>query len=135
MAFTSRSVNLSWTPPLNTHNSPILHYVIHVRVGEEGDWNEKDSVETPHNATVYQVDKLQPFTTYSFRVTAVNAVGKSHHSKESYYMLTLREGKVRSHANFSRNDEFKKPAQNIICFRTKRKQEFPVNPFSKLFSI
>ena len=92
MAFTSRSVNLSWTPPLNTHNSHVSHYLIHVRVGEDGTWDKGAVLETQTNATVFQVDNLLPFTTYSFRVTAVNAMGRSHHSKESYYMLTLREG-------------------------------------------
>ena len=93
MAFTSRSVNLSWTPPLNMHNSLVSHYLIHVRVGEDGGWDKGAVLETETNATVFQVDNLLPFTTYSFRVTAVNAMGRSHHSKESYYMLTLREGK------------------------------------------
>ena len=93
MAFTSRSVNLSWTPPLNSHNSPISHYLIHIRVGENGIWDET-VLETDDNSTVFQVNDLQPFTTYSFRVTAVNAMGRSHHSKESYYMLTLREGET-----------------------------------------
>ncbi len=94
MAFTSRSVNLSWTPPLNSHNSPVSHYLIHVRVGEDGEWDDESAAMlTETNATVYQVTNLQPFTTYSFRVTAVNGMGQSGHSKESYYMLTLREGK------------------------------------------
>lgn len=91
MGFTSRSVNLSWTPPFNTHNSPISHYLIHVRVGENGIWDETNTLETQSNATVFQVDDLQPFTTYSFRITALNALGRSHPSKESYYMITLRE--------------------------------------------
>ena len=93
MAFTSRSVNLSWTPPLSTHNSLVSHYLIHVREGEDGTWDADSSIlETGNNATVYRVTDLQPFTTYSFRVTAVNGMGRSSHSKESYYMLTLREG-------------------------------------------
>ena len=94
MGFTSRSVNLSWTPPLNVHNSPVSHYLIQIRVGEDGIWEERHGsvIETPDNATVFQVGDLQPFTTYSFRVTAVNAMGNSQYSKESYYMLTLREG-------------------------------------------
>lgn len=91
MGFTSRSVNLSWAPPLNTHNSALSHYLIHVRVGEDGGWDQKNIIATPNNATVFQVHDLLPFTTYSFRVTAVNAIGRSHHSKESYYMITLRE--------------------------------------------
>ena len=94
MGFTSRSVNLSWTPPLDTHNSPVSHYLIHVRVGEGGDWDQtgKGVLQTQDNSTFFQVADLQPFTTYSFRVAAVNAIGRSHHSQESYYMMTLREG-------------------------------------------
>lgn len=90
MAFTSRSVNLSWTPPLNPQISPISHYLLDIRVGESGIWGDK-RIETATNATVYQVYNLEPFTTYSFRVTAVNAMGRSHNSQSSYYMLTLRE--------------------------------------------
>lgn len=41
----------------------------------------------------FQVVGLQPFTVYSFRVVAVNALGRSPQSKESYYFVTLREGK------------------------------------------
>jgi hypothetical protein len=37
---------------------------------------------------------LAPFTTYSFRVSAVNPHGASLLSKISYYMLTLREGEL-----------------------------------------
>jgi hypothetical protein len=37
---------------------------------------------------------LAPFTTYSFRVSAVNPHGASPLSKISYYMLTLREGEL-----------------------------------------
>ena len=98
MGFTSRSVNLSWAPPLSAHNSPISHYLIHVREGEDGRWtNEDDEVnnvsETSDNKTMFSVVELKPFTTYSFRVVAVNAMGRSKPSKVSYYMLTLREGK------------------------------------------
>jgi len=95
MGFTSRSVNLSWTPPLNAHNAPVSNYLIHVRQGEGGQWGDglgSKTVETSSNKTVFRVESLSPFTTYSFRVTAVNEVGASKQSKESYYMLTLREG-------------------------------------------
>ena len=46
---------------------------------------------TGHNSTVYSVTGLKPFSVYSFRVTAVNGVGQSGESEESYYMITLRE--------------------------------------------
>lgn len=64
MSFTSRSVNLSWAPPQNTHSSPVTHYIIHTRVGEEGHWNVQDGILTPSNATSYQVTRLQPYTVY-----------------------------------------------------------------------
>lgn len=66
MSFTSRSVNLSWAPPPNTHSSPVTHYIIQTRVGEEGQWNEQDGILTPNNETSYQVTKLQPFTVYRY---------------------------------------------------------------------
>nr|XP_040579012.1 tyrosine-protein phosphatase 99A-like [Lepeophtheirus salmonis] len=97
MAFTAKSVNLSWTPPLNTHHSPIHHYLIHIRVGEHGSWNANSVLTTDTNATVFQVKHLSPFTTYSFKVSAVNDIGISEESKESYYTMTLRtkpSGKV-----------------------------------------
>ncbi|GFU26415.1 tyrosine-protein phosphatase 99A [Nephila pilipes] len=86
MGFTSRSVNLSWAPSVDNHNSPILHYIIHVRVGEMGEWESAMGIMTPDNKTSYHVIGLQPYTVYSFRVMAVNAIGASEPSKESYYM-------------------------------------------------
>ncbi|KAF5300366.1 hypothetical protein FQR65_LT00987 [Abscondita terminalis] len=93
MSFTSRSVNLSWAPTQDTHYSPVTHYIIHTRVGEDGEWNVIDGILTPNNETNYYVTNLQPYTVYSFRVVAVNAMGASGPSKESYYMVTLRESK------------------------------------------
>ncbi|XP_075676436.1 protein tyrosine phosphatase 99A isoform X4 [Dermatophagoides pteronyssinus] len=91
MSFTSRSVNLSWAPSFNSHNSPVLNYIIHTRIGENGDWDSMNGISTLDNRTEYYIDKLQPFTVYSFRVIAVNAIGASQPSKESYYTVTLRE--------------------------------------------
>ncbi|UXI20835.1 hypothetical protein NH340_JMT06778 [Sarcoptes scabiei] len=91
MSFTSRSVNLSWAPSINSHNSPVLNYIIHTRIGENGDWDSMNGISTLDNRTEYFIDKLQPFTVYSFRVIAVNAIGASQPSKDSYYTVTLRE--------------------------------------------
>ena len=62
---------------------------------EETSWKEGSyTVETPDNVTLFQVSGLNPFTTYSFRVTAVTAARakKSKPSESSFYMFTLREG-------------------------------------------
>lgn len=68
-------------------------FFIVFRVGEEGEWNVIDEILTPSNQSSYQVTNLHPYTVYSFRVVAVNAMGASQPSKQSYYMVTLREGK------------------------------------------
>nr|CAH0108119.1 unnamed protein product [Daphnia galeata] len=116
MGFTSRSVNLSWAPSLSSHGSPISHYIIHTRsqvietfptssqvpldpspfspVGEEGEWDVQNALVTLTNATSSQVIGLLPYTVYSFRVVAINSLGPSTPSRESYYMVTLREGTI-----------------------------------------
>ncbi|XP_074603401.1 putative receptor-type tyrosine-protein phosphatase mosPTP-1 isoform X2 [Brevipalpus obovatus] len=83
MGFTSRSINISWPPSFNNHNSPILQYIIQVKIGENGDW-ETMKVATMGNETSYQFIGLTPFTIYVFRVFAVNAFGMSSPSKESF---------------------------------------------------
>lgn len=40
----------------------------------------------------YHMTGLLPFTVYSFRILAVNQLGVSLPSKETYYIVTLREG-------------------------------------------
>ena len=42
---------------------------------------QKHTVSTDSNLTSFRVTKLSPFTTYSFRVTAVSAMGYSRYSK------------------------------------------------------
>lgn len=91
VAFTQRSVNISWVPSFDYHYSPILHYIIHVRENVEGQWDVNNGVMTPDNRTQFEVIGLKPFTPYSFRVLAVNAIGVSKPSKESHYIITLRQ--------------------------------------------
>lgn len=62
------------------------------RVGENGGWDQAATIRTKDNATTFQVSNLLPFTVYSFRVIAINELGRSPPSKESYYFVTLREG-------------------------------------------
>lgn len=62
------------------------------RIGEDGAWNEKSSIITNSSRATFHIEALQPFTVYSFRVIAINSIGKSKPSKPSYYIVTLREG-------------------------------------------
>lgn len=91
--FTQRSVSLSWVPGLDFHYSPILNYVIHVRDRDRpsSSWDIENGIMTPDNKTQYEIINLKPFTTYSFRVLAVNAIGISEPSLESHPIITLRQ--------------------------------------------
>jgi hypothetical protein len=64
------------------------------RVGETGAWDELPEVHTNNSIASYVVKRLLPFTVYSFRILAVNQLGVSLPSKESYYICTLREGET-----------------------------------------
>ena len=68
MKFDSRSVVLSWSPPLHVHHSQVLNYIIHILEGEDTDWAEHEvkqliiyktkvgmSVNNQSNAQVYWV--------------------------------------------------------------------------------
>uniref|UniRef100_A0A336LNK0 protein-tyrosine-phosphatase n=1 Tax=Culicoides sonorensis TaxID=179676 RepID=A0A336LNK0_CULSO len=90
-SFTSRSVNLSWAHSQFFRNAPVENFEIETRIGEEGPWNEKDSFKTNSSRSTFHIKGLQPFTVYSFRVKAINSIGKSSPSKPSYYIVTLRE--------------------------------------------
>ena len=68
MAFSSRTVNLSWAPPLDSHNSPVLGYLIKQRMGEDSSWEYSKEIRTGSNSTEFSVRGLQPFTVYSFKV-------------------------------------------------------------------
>ncbi|XP_065074561.1 protein sidekick-1-like [Ochlerotatus camptorhynchus] len=91
LSFTSRSVHLSWAHSQDPRNAPIMYFIIESRVGENGGWDQVAPIRTKNNGTSYQVSGLLPFTVYSFRVIAINELGRSPPSKESYYFVTLRE--------------------------------------------
>lgn len=69
-------------------------------MGENGAWDEFPQINTNSSSPSYQVTGLHPFTAYSFRVKAVNSLGESPPSIESYYTFTLRE---REYLNFLTN--------------------------------
>ena len=96
MSFSSRMVNLSWTPPppdmsARPANTRVTGYRVRVRRGENTSWEDSVSWDTGDTETRATVTKLRPFTVYSFRVAAIYSGGEESESEESFYMITLRE--------------------------------------------
>ncbi|XP_066898966.1 neuronal cell adhesion molecule isoform X17 [Kogia breviceps] len=81
-----RSVQLSWTPG-DDNNSPITKFIIEYEdaMHEPGLWHHQ--TEVPGAQTTAQL-KLSPYVNYSFRVTAVNSLGRSLPSEASEQYLT-----------------------------------------------
>ena len=86
---------------LFVNHSPIKYYIILVRQGKDLDWKyrykgDKEDfensymVETKSDANIFTLHGLNPSTVYSFKVIAVNGIGRSRESKQSFYMETLR---------------------------------------------
>jgi len=94
--FCSFSLFFSFQKPPEYFSTLIVAHIY--RIGEVGEWDQLPQIHTNSSITSYQMTELMPFTIYSFRVLAVNSLGISPPSKESYYIVTLREGKS--------NDEF-----------------------------
>ncbi|XP_065599494.1 neuronal cell adhesion molecule isoform X4 [Cyrtonyx montezumae] len=81
-----RSIELSWVPG-EENNSPIKNFVIEYEDGlhEPGVWHYQ--TEVPGSQTTVQL-KLSPYVNYSFRVIAVNEIGRSQPSEPSEQYLT-----------------------------------------------
>ncbi|XP_069707671.1 neuronal cell adhesion molecule isoform X15 [Phaenicophaeus curvirostris] len=81
-----RSIELSWIPG-DENNSPITNFVIEYEDGlhEPGVWHYQ--TEVPGTQTTVQL-KLSPYVNYSFRVIAVNEIGRSQPSEASEQYLT-----------------------------------------------
>ncbi|XP_025894725.1 neuronal cell adhesion molecule isoform X15 [Nothoprocta perdicaria] len=81
-----RSIELSWIPG-DENNSPITNFVIEYEDGlhEPGVWHYQ--TEVPGSQTMVQL-KLSPYVNYSFRVIAVNEIGRSQPSEPSEQYLT-----------------------------------------------
>lgn len=83
------NVTLSWIPG-HSHNSPITEYIVEVREEQHTEagrwrWEELQRVSGLNN---YLQLSLRPFSTYRFRVIAVNLVGESKHSELSEHHST-----------------------------------------------
>ncbi|XP_057586307.1 neuronal cell adhesion molecule isoform X2 [Hippopotamus amphibius kiboko] len=81
-----RSVQLSWTPG-DDNNSPITKFIIEYEdaMHEPGLWHHQ--TEVPGTQTTAQL-RLSPYVNYSFRVMAVNNLGRSLPSQASEQYLT-----------------------------------------------
>ncbi|XP_044626228.1 neuronal cell adhesion molecule isoform X13 [Equus asinus] len=81
-----KSVQLSWTPG-DDNNSPITKFIIEYEdaMHEAGLWHHQ--TEVSGTQTTAQL-KLSPYVNYSFRVMAVNSLGRSLPSEASEQYLT-----------------------------------------------
>ncbi|XP_053074611.1 neuronal cell adhesion molecule isoform X4 [Acinonyx jubatus] len=81
-----KSVQLSWTPG-DDNNSPIIKFIIEYEdaMHEAGLWHHQTEVSGMQ--TTAQL-KLSPYVNYSFRVMAVNSLGRSLPSEPSEQYLT-----------------------------------------------
>ncbi|XP_078399861.1 neural cell adhesion molecule L1-like protein isoform X1 [Cetorhinus maximus] len=75
----NRNVRLDWKPG-NSHNSPIIEFIVEETTFEPERWHEKTSVFGNTTSVILQ---LSPYVTYQFRISARNEVGKSHPSVPS----------------------------------------------------
>ena len=72
------SVEVTWkAPPLVHHNGPILSYIIRYFPSNESDMTQDSHVTADGGEAIQRktLSNLEPFTRYSFRVSAVNAAG------------------------------------------------------------
>ena len=53
----------------------------------------EQEVYTNSSTTSFELTQLQPYTVYSFKISAINSVGRSKPSRNSYPAITLRESK------------------------------------------
>ena len=72
------SVEVTWqAPPLEHHNGAILSYIIRYFPSNDPDMSQDTQVAAVEGETIQRktVSNLEPFTRYTFQVSAVNAAG------------------------------------------------------------
>ena len=72
------SVEVTWqAPPLVHHNGAILSYIIRYFPSNEPDMTQDSHVTADRDEAIQRktLPNLEPFTRYSFKVSAVNAAG------------------------------------------------------------
>ena len=72
------SVEVTWQPPpLVHHNGAILSYIIRYFPSNESDMSQDTHVTADESEAIQRrtLSNLEPFTRYTFKVSAVNAAG------------------------------------------------------------
>uniref|UniRef100_A0A8C6XK38 Neuronal cell adhesion molecule n=1 Tax=Naja naja TaxID=35670 RepID=A0A8C6XK38_NAJNA len=84
--YLERSAQLTWIPG-NENNSPITRFIIEYEdaLREPGIWNYQ--MEVPSMFTTVKL-KLSPYVNYSFRIIALNEIGRSQPSEASEKYFT-----------------------------------------------
>ncbi|KAM6424581.1 protein sidekick-1 isoform 3-T3 [Liasis olivaceus] len=86
---TSRSLQLHWVPG-SDGSSPIRYFTIQMKELPDSDWKTYSS-SVNHKATSCLIDRLNPFTSYKFRLKATNDVGDSNFGAETEAVTTLQD--------------------------------------------
>ena len=68
------SITLSWNPPKKDGGSKVISYLVEISPDNGKTWKTVESVDAP--TTVSTAKGLTAGTKYTFRVSAVNKVGK-----------------------------------------------------------
>ena len=105
VAFTSRSVNLSWAPPFNADDVGVDKYLIEIRAGEETSWKDGSILPTPDNVTLHQVNSILYCWNYKSRDAGISTVYTYIHralwTKSDHYMHKYIQCLKLSHLKFT----------------------------------
>ena len=91
-AVKAASLNLRWSPPASDNGAPLTAYILEWRPGhslqdpnQQPQKNFSKLFQCAPDTRIYRLTNLQPATTYSFRLAAVNELGQSPYSDEVNY--------------------------------------------------
>ncbi|XP_072046919.1 titin-like [Amphiura filiformis] len=82
------SISITWQAPSKDGGTPITSYCVELYVVPTQTWL---TLSTTHTSTTYIAIDLLPETEYTFRITALNAVGASQPSEQSQIIMTHKE--------------------------------------------
>lgn len=87
ISFTERTVYLSWVAP-PSFNCDLLAFHIQQRVGSRGEWTPSEGLSVAPHLRHRVMEHIIPATSYQFRVSAENAMGRSDWSAPSVLVRT-----------------------------------------------